>query len=176
MAKQETREALVKSFFSIYKEKPVNRISIKEVTDRAGYHRSTFYEYFSDIYDLLEQEEREIFRLQSELILEPVQKGTISLDSEKTLDSLRKLFEIKGEEVMILIGDNGDASFRRTLQDRIRNIIMTEKLRKGDHRSEYLAEFISGGALSTYERAYREEADVEEVMKLVYPVVSKLLK
>ena len=29
--------------------------------DKAGYHRSVFYTYFKDIYDLLEQEQEDFF-------------------------------------------------------------------------------------------------------------------
>ena len=38
-----------------------NKIIIKELMDKAGYHRSVFYTYFKDIYDLLEQEQQDFF-------------------------------------------------------------------------------------------------------------------
>lgn len=33
--------------------KPINKISVKEITDRSGISRHTFYNHFRDIYDLL---------------------------------------------------------------------------------------------------------------------------
>ena len=45
----------------IEKKKSINKIIIKELMDKAGYHRSVFYTYFKDIYDLLEQEQEDFF-------------------------------------------------------------------------------------------------------------------
>jgi len=47
----QTRENLMQAFWSLYRQKKIDTISIKEITATAGYHRSTFYEYFVDIYD-----------------------------------------------------------------------------------------------------------------------------
>lgn len=175
MAKQETRQMLMDAFFSIYMDKPINRIGIKEVTEKAGFHRSTFYEYFSDIYDLLQQEEGEIYNLQRELIMKPVNEGALTLQNGEILNNLRKLFELKGERIAILIGDNGDAAFRRKLKERIKEILMSEKMKKGDRKSEYIAEFASAGVLSVLEKAYTEKTDVEELMRLLYPTISKVI-
>jgi len=57
-----TRKNLIQAFWYLYCQKKVNDISIKEITDKAGYHRSTFYEYFLDINDVLEQVEDELLR------------------------------------------------------------------------------------------------------------------
>ena len=38
----------------------LKKLPIQELMDKAGYHRSVFYVYFKDIYDLLEQEENDI--------------------------------------------------------------------------------------------------------------------
>lgn len=176
MAKEETRQMLIDAFFAIYREKPINRISIKEVTEKAGFHRSTFYEYFSDIYDLLEQEEQEIYDLQKELIIGPVGKGALSLHNGEFLKPLGKLFEMKGEKIAVLIGDNGDAAFRRTLQERVKSVIVCEIQDGGELKQEYIAEFLSSGLLSVFEMAYRKNADIENVMKTVYPQVIKLIK
>ena len=53
----QTREKLIEAFWSFYCEKKIEHITIKEITDTARYHRSTFYEYFVDIYDVLNQME-----------------------------------------------------------------------------------------------------------------------
>ena len=174
MAKQETREMLTEAFFALYKEKPVRKISIREVTEKAGFHRSTFYEYFKDIYDILEQEEEEICKLQRELILERVEEGQIVIGEEAFLEPVKKLFELKGEKIAVLIGANGDTAFQKKLQDGIKKVIIPVLFQKSGARSDYVAEFISSGILSTYEIAYENKADIEDVMVTIYPMVSKL--
>lgn len=58
-----TREKLKNAFWDIYSEKPLNTITVSEVTKRAGFNRSTFYTYYKDIYEILEQTEDEILKM-----------------------------------------------------------------------------------------------------------------
>ncbi len=48
------------SLSGLYAQKPIEKISIKEITELAGYNRGTFYLYYNDVYDLLHQIEEEI--------------------------------------------------------------------------------------------------------------------
>lgn len=50
-----TKQDLIDAFWYFYCNKRIEKITIKEITLKAGYNRSTFYEYFIDIYDVLEQ-------------------------------------------------------------------------------------------------------------------------
>ena len=54
-AMTETKENFITSFWQLYQDKPVQKISIRELCATAGYNRTTFYDHFRDIYDLLEQ-------------------------------------------------------------------------------------------------------------------------
>lgn len=54
-----TLSMIRKSFIALIEEKPFHAITLKEVCDRAGIHRSTFYKYFEDIYDWRDRIERE---------------------------------------------------------------------------------------------------------------------
>lgn len=52
--KREVKVLLSDSFKELVLEKPVEKITIKEITDRAGVIRVTFYNHFQDKYELLE--------------------------------------------------------------------------------------------------------------------------
>ncbi len=52
--KREVKVLLAESFKELVLEKPVEKITIKEITDRAGVIRVTFYNHFQDKYELLE--------------------------------------------------------------------------------------------------------------------------
>ena len=52
--KREVKVLLADSFKELVQEKPVEKITIKEITDRAGVIRVTFYNHFQDKYELLE--------------------------------------------------------------------------------------------------------------------------
>ena len=52
--KKEVNVLLAESFKELVLEKPIEKITIKEITDRAGVIRVTFYNHFQDKYELLE--------------------------------------------------------------------------------------------------------------------------
>lgn len=49
----ETKRLLAASLKTLMKNKPLEKISIRELTDHANMNRQTFYYHFEDIYDLL---------------------------------------------------------------------------------------------------------------------------
>ncbi len=52
--KKEVKVLLAECFKELVLEKPIEKITIKEITDRAGVIRVTFYNHFQDKYELLE--------------------------------------------------------------------------------------------------------------------------
>ena len=50
-----TERALENAFIELLNEKPINKITISEITDKCGVSRMTFYYHYDDIYDLLKE-------------------------------------------------------------------------------------------------------------------------
>ena len=48
-----TRKVIRDAFLDILKEKPVSKITVKEICDQAEINRGTFYKHYRDCYDLL---------------------------------------------------------------------------------------------------------------------------
>ena len=51
---QMTKRALVASLKDLLAEKPLDKITVTDLTEHCGVHRMTFYYHFKDIYDLVE--------------------------------------------------------------------------------------------------------------------------
>ena len=51
---QMTKNALADSLKALLEFRPVDKITISDITDDCGVNRMTFYYHFQDIYDLLE--------------------------------------------------------------------------------------------------------------------------
>lgn len=51
---QLTKDAIAKALTDLLQERPIEKITIKDITDRCGINRQTFYYHFSDIYNLME--------------------------------------------------------------------------------------------------------------------------
>ncbi|MCD8088565.1 MAG: TetR/AcrR family transcriptional regulator [Oscillospiraceae bacterium] len=102
---ERTRRRFVDSFWSLVREKPIGKIAVSELTRRAGYNRSTFYEYFLDTDDLLAYVEEEL--------LEQMKQTIHQLPPENQSPGVlfQNIFAIMNEELYLLIGPNGDLSF-----------------------------------------------------------------
>ncbi|MFD1907900.1 TetR/AcrR family transcriptional regulator [Paenibacillus rhizoplanae] len=57
---EKTRQRFIEVFVSYTAKKPIEKISIQEIANRSGYNRSTFYQYFTDIYELLDAVENNL--------------------------------------------------------------------------------------------------------------------
>ena len=51
---QTTKRALEASLKKLLLQKPLNKITINDITEDCGVNRMTFYYHFKDIYDLVE--------------------------------------------------------------------------------------------------------------------------
>ena len=52
---KDTKKLISSTFVELLSTKPFDRITIKDIVDACGINRNTFYYYYSDIYDLLEE-------------------------------------------------------------------------------------------------------------------------
>ena len=64
---ERTRGAIVNAFIQLLSEKPVNKITVKDIVERCGVNRNTFYYHFHDIPDLAEQMMEEIIKLNNDM-------------------------------------------------------------------------------------------------------------
>lgn len=55
-----TRKVIQEAFWTLLKEKPLAKITVKEVCERALINRSTFYKHYLDCYDLLDKMQEDV--------------------------------------------------------------------------------------------------------------------
>ena len=54
------KQNLIEAFWSFYCEKRIEKVTVKEITQKPGYNRGTFYKYSIGVYDVLEQIEQSL--------------------------------------------------------------------------------------------------------------------
>ena len=70
MSKELTKQAIINSFVKLLNERPIDKISVKDIVLDCGINRNTFYYHYQDIYDLIEDIfERETQKVINEHIL-----------------------------------------------------------------------------------------------------------
>lgn len=147
-----TRENLMQAFWSLYCRKKIDHISIKEITDKAGYHRSTFYEYFVDIYDLLNQlEDAVLARMKVEVL------QSLSLQSNNNLvQILADRYEAQGEYLRVLLGENGNPHFAKKVKAEMGSALTRRfGLPENDIHTSYIMEFGLSAIMSTITHWYQ---------------------
>lgn len=59
-----TKREIIKTFFSLLEQKPLSKITVKNIVETCGINRNTFYYYYRDIYDLVD----DIFKIETEKV------------------------------------------------------------------------------------------------------------
>lgn len=151
-----TRERLMDSFWKLYCKKQINKISIKEITDNAGYYRSTFYEYFTDIYDVLNQLETELILYLKENVYNSLDTNLLDTNlGEDIIKSLANIYESKGEYLSVLLGENGDPTFNQKLKDIFRKMLFENfGLNETNIHAQFIFEFAISAILSSIKYWY----------------------
>lgn len=106
-----TKKRIRDGLLTLMKDKPIQNISVRELTDYIDLNRGTFYFHYRDLYDLLDQLEAEL--------LEQLQT-LLSIHHETPLDATEEIFNFLRENAdlcHILLGPYGDMAFvERTKQ------------------------------------------------------------
>lgn len=151
---ERTRENLIAAFWQLYCKKRIEKITVKEIATLAGYNRGTFYEYFTDVYDVLEQIEESL--LPTLETLPPFE----AVDFATSISAFMQVYEKNSQYYVVLLGDNGDPSFQSKIKNRIKPLLMQSLLEKSAMEAEeldYTLEFILSAMLGISSYWFRQE-------------------
>lgn len=143
----ETKERFKKAFFTLYAEKKIETITIKEVADLAGFNRGTFYLYYKSIYDLLQKTEQELLDEFAKKVDYHINLyyNNIGDPNDERYIVAQEHFISEGEYVKVLNGENGDPRFKSRMKNIIKDAYrkhLTLDPNKKDGKFEYLLEYL----------------------------------
>lgn len=110
-----TKRMLRAALAKLMAEKSVNRITVRELTDIVDINRATFYAHYTDIYDLVEQTEKEIYENLQELL----NQHALDYDGIDIRPLLRALFQFIANDAEMgfaLLCRHGDVAFFQRIQ------------------------------------------------------------
>lgn len=162
-----TRNNLIEAFWDIYKVKPLSKITVKEITDKAGYNRGTFYTYFSDINEILTLLKDSLIPTR-DMIIGPLMMldksgGNIFDTLERTNDYVKE----HSDKISVLIGPEGDPSFVHEFKMRIRMIIMDyvyELKIKEPEKFEYIIEYQLSALIGMFQLWLEKNGDIDKII------------
>ena len=146
-----TRSAIRDALTEMLAVKPVGKITVQELIDKANICRTTFYAHYEDIYDLLFEVENDIL---SEIRegLEGLDQAPIRVEEQyPAIEAVVAVYAKHEKLIRLLNGPNGDPAFDARLQDTIYDVTRDlRKVKEGDAFDEerhrlYSCYVISGG-------------------------------
>lgn len=160
-----TIRVLKESLLSCLAERPINRITVKEVCDRAEVNRATFYTHFADCFDLLEAIETDL--------LDEFEKSLHYVDSPDVSALVEAIYDmIKNNETVcrVLVFGNTNSSLLRRMIDLARpgSLANWRRHLKGasDEDLEMLYTHLSNGLLHVVVEGY-DRFEREKVIRFV---------
>ncbi|NMM99649.1 TetR family transcriptional regulator [Bifidobacterium sp. DSM 109958] len=105
-----TRAMLQEAMLKLLERKPLNKISVTELTELADVNRATFYAHYTDIYDMFEQIKAELIDTLGDIIARHGEE--ISQAEYRPL--IREIFEFADAHehlFSLLVGNQGDALY-----------------------------------------------------------------
>ncbi|MDF9824035.1 AcrR family transcriptional regulator [Breznakia sp. PF5-3] len=145
-----TKMVIQESLLQLIKEKPIAKISIKELCEKADVNRGTFYNHYQDVYDVLDN-------IQSKVSKEIIESVTVYLQSTKKqiTDFSLYLFEYldKNREIFkILLSKNANGDFIDNIYFLVQDTVMKDWKQKNpkidDKTLKMMFHYIAYGSIS----------------------------
>lgn len=169
---EKTRQKLIDAFLSLYATRRIDKITVREITNMAGYNRGTFYAYFFDVYDVLEQIEAEALPSFEELP-PMMDAGEVS---PVFVASFLSLYQEKFKVYDVLLGDNGDPAFHRKLKNSIKSTLFEMLAKKGNVdviEVDLMLEYILSGLIGILIYAFQNRPNIpeEQLVAMIYTLL-----
>ena len=167
--KSSTKQHLIDAFWTLYCTKPISSITVKSIVEKAGYNRSTFYEYFLDVYDVLESIESSLLPTLDKLpplLLDPN-------DQAIPFDFFIKSYLENSRYYVVLLGDKGDPAFQTKIKNSVKPVLREMLLHDGKVNSseiEYILEFVLSAMIGVMGYWFAQEKTIsfENLIRLMY--------
>ena len=170
-----TRSAFVDAFISISESKPIEKITIQEIADKAGYNRTTFYQYFEDTFHLLSYMEDYIISCIQESIVTRI--GKIPAE-EKFVQLFIDMYRENNKYLKVLFNSVNYHRFEQKLK-RILTPAFEQRicLTFDNVKAEYIIDFYLSGMISIIAKwIISEDMSVEAFAQLVRSIVEGMSK
>lgn len=171
-----TKKLLRESVLELMDEKPLNKITIKDICDNADVNRTTFYKYYGDQFALVKEAEDEVLEKMGEFLM--------NLNTEAEIISLLETFLVyiknNGYAYHVLLNNSSDASFSYRLMNVALDKLMADKYCLGieEDKKKYLYNLIVMGAINTIDFWINNSFDiaVKELAELMYNFINNGIK
>ena len=162
-----TKNIIKETFINLLEKKEINKITVSEICKKADINRSTFYRYYLDVYDLLNQ-------IQNELIdkLKNIKSDNI-YTVESFSEEILNVFLEEKKLIKILFDTNDNIYFLNSVLEvayqKCKESWLVDNHNLSEDEIEYASIFIFNGALGivNYWVKNNFDKDVDEIVNII---------
>ncbi|EPR09326.1 TetR/AcrR family transcriptional regulator C-terminal domain-containing protein [Ruminiclostridium papyrosolvens] len=172
-SRQFTLGILLDAFWKLYRNHDIEKITIKKITDTAGYNRITFYDYFQDIYDALDCLENKILS-DIEYKLHILIGESASTTNDTFLEKVVSLFEEYQDFLERFFSDSSNTGFEKKLQNFIKSLLTKYSSSPTNFTNIYVLEFYTSGLVGALRMWFK--SDFKTSLKAFLYVICPIIK
>lgn len=164
-----TREAILTAFFQLAKIKGIRQITIREITNLAGYNRTTFYRYFEDIYALIEYAEDDFFRNTQNALREQFRENAAY--NRQFFETYINCCHKNPDRIAVLMSEENRAHFIRRIRENITEnseMQIVDTPRKKVVTNIFLSGVFSAVAVNLQDRKTLSNEDLLEIIQKLF--------
>jgi AcrR family transcriptional regulator len=167
-----TQQNLQEAFWALYAKQSIDKITVKGICNLAGYNRSTFYQYYMDVYDVLHKIENRLLEEINEFVLQ-FMRDAGNLNASLAIQAVFELFERLNQYVAVLFGSHGDVGFTGKVSVNLKPLWIKYFLPKSNYSPkevDLLLEYCISGLLSMYQKWFFDHngISVERIIQLSF--------
>ncbi len=172
---ERTRRNIITAFWALAQKNGLRNVTISDLMKKAGYNRGTFYVYFFDMNDLLEQAEEDIIEELKEKMQGVVQdrKG---IDFERLANELADTFAFYDDKLYLLLGANGDSKFIAKVRNEMAQMFsVVFNVKDNGEGKEYVVVFITSAFVGvlTHWHEGGKRMEYKELAKVMHTLATK---
>ena len=162
-----TKKAIRNAFAKLISEKDINKITIKDIADTADINRKTFYNYYSGVYEIIEEIEKELVVEFEDLLSGIDLKSTLrdpSVLFSRLTEKLTNNLEFYGYLMKATSSANLFVNKDGKLDKCVRNAFASQ-MDIDESTITIMTDFILSGMLVVYHRWFNSDrsTDIEKV-------------
>lgn len=151
-----TQMLIRQAFTELLKQKPIQNISIRELCERAGINRGTFYAHYLDIYDLRDSLENEMFEKFDQALKDQLEANNGAVSPVRVTAELFQCLKDHSDLCVVTLGEYGDKNFLLKLVTRARQIGMESYVKYfadvSPQKIDYFYAYISSGCMGLVQK------------------------
>ncbi|MDR1796642.1 MAG: TetR/AcrR family transcriptional regulator [Clostridiales Family XIII bacterium] len=167
-----TKQILGESLLQLLEEKPLGKITVKELCAAADINRATFYAHFSDIYELMDEMKKEL----EKNVLEHMEKwvSDTRLDKRESLTEYLRFTRENAFLYLLMREENGADSLRSHTWEVVKRHQLSHPPVSApqlpENQQEYLLVFYTYGITQVIDEWLRQDAPISahELADMLY--------